>query len=367
MARKQAKPKQALPARQSGVPSIALALQGGGSHGAFTWGVLDRLLDEVAQNRLKFTAVSGASAGAINAALLASGLTDGVAAARSSLRGFWESLSQGPAGAANMLIFAEPSPFGGWNIDFEPLALAAEALSLVVSPYGNPFYVDALAPRLEAALPADQLARLNAPEAIPTFISATNVRDTERAIFTQPQLSIDALRASACVPTDFRAVTIAGVPYWDGGYLGNPPLAPLVDRSQDLMLVLLNPFVRTDSPPTSAPAIVGRLNEITFNASVVLELNGIDVVNRVLAGFAAAGVANPTSYRTTRFHCIRNDPFLASLGFLSKNSTSAALIAALFQHGRDAAAAWLAANYDLIGQASSYDVYADLIEPVLGG
>jgi NTE family protein len=367
MARKQAKPKQALPAAQTGVPSIALALQGGGSFGAFTWGVLDRLLDEVAQDRLKFAAVSGTSAGAINAALLAAGLTEGVAAARSSLRRFWESLSQGAAGAANMLIFAEPSPFGGWNIDFEPLALTAEALSLIVSPYSNPFYVDALAPLLEAAFPADQLARLNAPEAIPIFISATNVRDSKRALFTQPQLSIDALRASACVPTDFRAVTIAGVPYWDGGYLGNPPLPPLVDRSQDLMLVLLNPFVRPDSPPTRAPTILARLNEIIFNGSAVLELDGIDAVNRVLAGFAAAGVANPTPYRTIRFHSIRSDSFFASLGFLSKNSTSAALIATLFQHGRDTATAWLAANYDLIGRASSYDVHADLIEPVLGG
>lgn len=367
MARKQAKREKAAPSAGSGVPGIALALQGGGSHGAFTWGVLDRLLDEVAADRLKLTAVSGASAGAINATLLSSGLAQGVEAARSMLRGFWESVSRGGAAALNMFFFAEPSPFGGWNIDFAPLAVAAEAASLFVSPYNNPFYVDALTPLLEAAFPADALARLNGAAAMPTFISATNVRDNTRSVFTQPQLSIDALRASACLPTDFRAVTIGGVPYWDGGYLGNPPLQPLTNLSQDLMLILLNPFIEPDAPPTSSPAILARLNEITFNASVVLEINGIEAVNGVLAALAAAGAQNPTGYRSIRFHCIRSDAFLASLGFVSKNSTSAALIAALFQHGRDAAEAWLAANRDQIGRASSYDVYSSMIEPVLGG
>ena len=367
MARKQAKGERAAPSGGSGVPAIALAFQGGGSHGAFTWGVLDRLLDEVAQDRLKLLAVSGASAGAINAALLSCGLAQSVETARSMLRGFWESVSRGRAAAFNRLFFADPSPFGGWNIDFAPLAVAAEAASLFISPYNNPFYADALAPLLETAFPADALARLNGRGAMPTFISATNVRDNTRSIFTQPQLTIDALRASACLPTDFRAVTIGGVPYWDGGYLGNPPLNPLTDLAQDLMLILLNPLIEADAPPTSSPAILARLNEITFNASVVLEMNGIEAVNRVLAAFEAAGVQNPTRYRSIRFHCIRSDAFLASLGYLSKNSTSAALIATLFRHGRDAAEVWLAAYRDRIGRASSYDVHSDMIAPVLGG
>jgi NTE family protein len=366
MARKRSKGEKA-PAGGGGVPGMALALQGGGSHGAFTWGVLDRLLDEVAQNHLSFTAVSGSSAGAINATLLASGLTQGVEAARSNLRGFWESVSRGSFAALNMLFFPEPSPFGGWNIDFAPFAMAAEAASLVVSPYTNPFYVDALTPLLEEAFPPDELARLNSTEAMPTFVSATNVRDNTRAIFTQPQLSIDALRASACVPTDFRAVTIGGVPYWDGGYLGNPALTPLTDLSQDLLLILLNPFIEPDAPPTSAPGILARMNQIIFNASIVLEVDGIEAVNRVLAGFAASGAVNPTKYRPVRFHCIRSDAFLASLGLLSENSTSAAFIRSLFEHGRETAEVWLAANRDQIGRTSSYDVYSEMIVPVLGG
>jgi NTE family protein len=367
MRKKQATREDAAAAGESGIPSLALALQGGGSHGAFTWGVLDRLLDDVAQDRLALTAVSGSSAGAINAALLASGLAQGVEAARSSLRRFWESLSQGSFAALNRFFFPEPSPFGGWNIDSAPLAAAADAFSMVVSPYANPFYVDALTPLLEAAFPADVLARLNGPGAMPAFMGATNVRDNTRAIFTQPRLTIDTLRASAALPTEFRAVTVDGAPYWDGGYLGNPPLRPLADLSQDLMLILANPFILPDAPPTSAPAILARLNEITFNASLVLEVNGIEAVNRVLAALAEAGAENPTGYRSVRFHRIRSDAFLASLGYLSKNSTSAALIATLFQHGRDAAEAWLGANRDRIGRASSCDVHAEMIEPVLGG
>jgi NTE family protein len=367
MAKKQAASAKQQASGQSGIPSIALALQGGGSHGAFTWGVLDRLLDEVEQNRLRFSAVSGASAGAINATLLTAGLAESVAKARSNLRGFWQSVSRGSASALNMLVFAEPSPFGGWNIDFTPMAIAAEAASLVISPYTNPFYVDALMPLLQAAFPGEELARLNGPEAMPAFISATNVRDNTRAIFTQPRLTIDTIRASACAPTDFKAVTIAGVPYWDGGYLGNPPLVPLTDLSQDLMLLLLNPFVMPDAPPKTAPDILSRVNQIIFNASVVLEVNGIEAVNRVLAAFAAAGEANPTAYRAVRFHCIRSDAFLASLGLSSQNSTSAALIKSLHEHGRAAAESWLAANYDHIGRESSYDVYSEMIAPVLKG
>jgi NTE family protein len=367
MARKQAKREHAAAAGENDIPGLALALQGAGSHGAFAWGVLDRLLDEVAADRLRFTAVSGASGGAINAALFSSGLAQSVETARSMLRGFWESVSRGSTAALNRLFFAEPSPFGGWNIDFEPLAMAAAAASLFISPYNNPFYVDALAPLLEAAFPADALARLNGPEAMPTFINATNVRDNTRSIFTQPQLTIDALRASACVPTDFRAVTIDGVPHWDGGYLGNPALRPLTDLAQDVMLVLVNPFIEPDAPPRSSPAILARMNQITFNAALVLEINGIEAVNRVLDAFAASGVENPTRYRSIRFHMIRSDAFMASLGFLSESSTSAALIAALFRHGRDAAEAWLAANRDRIGRTSSSDIHSDVIKPVLGG
>ncbi|WP_341315664.1 patatin-like phospholipase family protein [Paraburkholderia sp. IMGN_8] len=351
------------------LPSVALALQGGGSHGAFTWGVLDRLLEEVARGRLHIAAISGASAGGINATLCACGLAlGGAEAARGKLRTFWEAVSRGGALAGNPLFgFAEPGPFGGWNIDWSPVAIALEAVGLVISPYNNPFYRDALRPLLEEVLPPAELAAFNQAEgAVRVFVSATNVRDNQRTIFTQPALSIDALRASACLPTEFRAVKIDGVPYWDGGYLGNPPLSPLVDVAQDLILVMVNPLVRQHMPPRNARDIQDRLNEIGFNTSVVLEINAIEAVNRVLADLDAANATKPTKYKTVRFHLIRDDRFLAEFGFVSKSSTSWALIDKLFERGRAVADRWLASSHVQLGRAASCDVHAELVKPVLG-
>jgi NTE family protein len=355
--------------KAAGAASVALALQGGGSHGAFTWGVLDRLLEDVAQERLHITAISGASAGAINATLCACGLASGGAdAARVKLRAFWEGVSRSGTLAGNAFFgFGEPGPFGGWNIDWSPVAITLEAIGLVVSPYSNPFYQDALRPLLEQVLPAAELAAFNqSNEAARVFISATNVRDNQRAIFTQPDISLDALRASACLPTTFRAVSLDDVPYWDGGYLGNPPLSPLVDVAQDLLLVMINPLVRKDMPPRNAPAILDRLNEIGFNASVVLEMNAIEAVNRVLVDLGAAGDSNSTKYKPVRFHLIRDDDFLAGFGMVSKSSTSWALIDKLFERGRSVANRWLASHYEQIGRAASFDVRTELLQPVLG-
>ncbi len=265
-------------------PTIALALQGGGSHGAFTWGVLDRLLQEVAAGRIRIAAISGSSAGAVNAALTVSGLVQGgPEVARRRLTDFWRLLSRRGFQLGNPLFYGEPGPFGGVNLDWSPITIAMEAIGLVVSPYTNPFYSDALAPLLKQSFAASDLEALNAAAAPRLFVGATNVASNERAIFTQPDISIDTLRASACLPTEFKAVTIGGATYWDGGYLGNPALAPLLDQAQDLMLVLVNAFHRDGMPPYSSPAILDRLNEITFNASVVLEINAIETVNRLLA------------------------------------------------------------------------------------
>jgi NTE family protein len=338
------------PNQAGGLPRVALALQGGGSHGAFTWGVLDRLLEEVARERLHIAAISGASAGGINATLCACGLALGDAeAARAKLGTFWESVSLGGALAGNPFFdFAEPGPFGGWNIDWNPVVIALEAVGLVISPYNNPFYEDALRPLLERVLPSAELAAFNQTEgAARVYISATNVRNNQRMIFTQPVLSVDALRASACLPSAFRAVTIEGMPYWDGGYLGNP-------------------LVRSDMPPRNARDILDRLNEIGFNASVVLELNAIEAVNRVLADLDTANITKPTKYKPVRFHLIRDDHFLAEFGFVSKSSTSWALIDKLFERGRAVTDRWLASSQGQIGRASSCEVHTELISPVLG-
>lgn len=347
-------------------PAVALALQGGGSHGAFTWGVLDRLLQEVAAGRLRVAAISGTSAGAFNAALTASGLVQGGPdLARRKLAAFWQAVSRRGFLGGNALLYSEPGPFGGFNLDFSPVSIALEAVGLVVSPYTDPFYADALAPLAAQAFPAADLAALNAATEPRLFITATDVASNGRAIFTQPDISAASLRASAALPTEFKAVTIGGVPYWDGGYLGNPALSPLLDCAQDLLLVLVNPFHRDAMPPRTAPGILDRLNEITFNASVVLEVNAIEAINSLLAELEAAGVPYAGRYKPIRLHAVRNDAFAEQLGFVSKNSTSWSLLSALRDAGHQAAEAWLAAHRDDLGVRSSLDVKAELTDQVL--
>lgn len=347
-------------------PSIALALQGGGSHGAFSWGVLDRLLEDVAAGDLRFDAISGSSAGALNAALTVSGLAQGGPdLARQKLEDFWRALSRSGFLAGNAFFYNDPGVFGGFNLDRSPVAIALEALGLVVSPYTNPFYTDSLTPLIERAFVAADLAAVNAAAGTRLFITATDVVNNGRAIFTQPNISVATLRASCCLPTDFKAVTIGGVPYWDGGYLGNPSLSPLLDHAQDLVLVLVNAFHRDGMPPHSAPAILDRLNEITFNASVVLEVNAIEAINSVLAELEASGVPYPGRYQPVRLHAIHDDAFVEKLGFVSKSSTSWALLSDLHHAGYRTAERWLAAHRDKLGVRSSLDVKAELTRKVL--
>jgi NTE family protein len=347
---------------------VTLALQGGGTHGAFTWGVLDRLLEEVEAERLEIKAISGASAGAINAVVTAAGLIEGgPAVARTRLRQFWRRLSERGDRAGNALFgFGEPGPFG-LNIDWSPAAIMLEAAGLVVSPYTNPLYSDTLAPLLEESFPADALARLNKGHGPRVFLSAVNVATNQRKIFTQPNVTIDTLRASACLPAEFKAVTINGQPYWDGGYLGNPALKPLLREAPDVILVMVNPLRRTGMPPRSARAILDRLNEITFNASVVLELNAIASVNEILREAEAQQLPLKTRYRRIHVHLIRDDAFMAELGVVSKSSTSWTLLSALHRAGMRAASAFLERHRDDIGQQSSLNIKDALTRGVLQG
>ena len=348
------------------LPSVALALQGGGSHGAFTWGVLDRLLQEVAADRLRVAAVSGTSAGALNAALLVSGLVQGGAdLARQKLAAFWHAVSRRGFLAGNALFYGEPGPFGGFNLDWSPIAIALEAVGLVVSPYTDPFYADALAPLVAQSFSDADLAALNVAAEPRLFVAATDVASNGRVIFTQPDISALALRASACLPTEFKAVTIGGVPYWDGGYLGNPALSPLLDQADDLVLVLVDALHRDAMPPRTAPAILDRLNEITFNASVVLEVNAIEAINRLLAELAAAGVPYAGRYRPIRLHAVRNDAFVETLGVVSKNSTSWTFLSALHDAGFATADRWWAEHGADLGKRATFDARAELTDRVL--
>jgi NTE family protein len=246
---------------------IDLALQGGGSHGAFTWGVLDRLLEE---ERLKIVAISGTSAGAMNAAVLAEGFTEGGAAgARSALRAYWQAVSRAAA-----LSPLRRSPLdrmmGRWSLDTSPVYVAMDLMSRrLLSPYDlNPLAYNPLRDILSQCIDFERLAR----SPIKLFVTATSVHTGHGRIFRNADITADVLLASACLPTMFRAIEIDGEPYWDGGYAGNPTITPLIRESDahDTILVQINPRERPETP-RSAADILNRLNEISFNSPLMKE------------------------------------------------------------------------------------------------
>jgi NTE family protein len=255
---------------------VDLALQGGGSHGAFTWGVLDRLIEEPWP---RIEAISGTSAGAMNAALVADGWTQGGAeGARAALEAYWRRVSQ-----AASLSPLQRSPLdrlmGRRTLDTSPAYVVADLMARVLSPYDlNPLGLNPLRTILAESIDFGRLAR--AP--IRLFITATNVRTGRGRIFRNADITADVLLASACLPTMFQAIEIDGEPYWDGGYAGNPTLTPLVHESDahDTILVQINPRERSDRPRT-ANEVLNRLNEISFNSLLMKELRMIELLRQV--------------------------------------------------------------------------------------
>jgi NTE family protein len=255
---------------------VDLALQGGGSHGAFTWGVLDRLLEEP---WLRIEAISGTSAGAMNAAVVADGwIAGGAHGAKTALEAYWQRVSH-----AAKFSPLQRSPLdrlmGRWALDTSPAYLTMELMTRLVSPYDlNPFGLNPLRDILNESVDFGRLS--SSP--IKLFITATNVHTGRGRIFRNPEITADVLLASACLPTMFQAIEIDGEPYWDGGYSGNPTLTPLIRESDaiDMILVQINPRERTDTP-RSASEILNRLNEISFNSPLMKELRMIAVLRQV--------------------------------------------------------------------------------------
>ncbi len=341
--------------------TINLALQGGGSHGAFTWGVLDRILED---ERIGIEGVTGASAGAMNAVLLASGLgRGGREGARQLLRSFWEEIAQ--AAWASPLRRSWMSRMrGDWNLDDSPGYFWLDLMSQVFSPYDtNPMDINPLRKTLRQLVDFDAL---RACSTVKLFISATNVRTGRAKVFQQKQLDVPHVMASATLPFMFKAVEIDGDAYWDGGYMGNPPLYPLFDhcKSDDVVIVQINPFER-DEIPTSARAIQNRLNEITFNASLMRELRAIDFVTRLLDDGRLEG----TGYRRVLVHMIGDEPMMSGLGASSKMNAERAFLEMLFAHGRVTAEKWIEANFDKLDISSTFsirDIFGDETDPLDG-
>jgi NTE family protein len=325
---------------------IDLALQGGGSHGAFTWGVLERLIEEP---WLHIAAISGTSAGAMNAAVLADGWTEGGSeGARRALERYWQQVSR--AAAFSPL---QRTPFdrliGRWTLDTSPAYLAMDLMSRVLSPYNlNPLGLNPLRTILAASIDFDRLAR--AP--IKLFVTATSVRTGRGRIFRNAEITADVLLASACLPTMFRAVEIDGESYWDGGYAGNPTITPLVRESDahDTILVQINPRERPETP-RSAGDILNRLNEISFNSPLVKELRMIALLHQV----ADAGTGEGARWAQMRTHRIMTDA-LAEFGASSKLNAEGDFIAVLRAEGRRAASEFLEVHADDLGKRSTADL-----------
>ncbi|HQR10000.1 MAG TPA: patatin-like phospholipase family protein [Casimicrobiaceae bacterium] len=340
------KAKTATQSKKAGPVLVDLALQGGGSHGAFTWGVLDRLLEEP---RLQFDGISGTSAGAMNAAVMASGLMQGgPEGARAALEGFWKSVSD----AARMSPLRR-GPIeiltGNWTLDYSPAFMAVEFAAQVFSPYdtslGGPNPLSAI-----LAKHVD-FAHLN-EASIRLFVTATNVHTGQGRIFRNAELTPDVLLASACLPTMFQAVEIDGVPYWDGGYAGNPSMAPLVREcnASDTILVQINPIVRPGTPRT-AREIQNRLNEISFNATLLKELKA----GALLRQAADPGTGEGRLWANMRVHRISSE-VMVELGYSSKLLTEWPFFTMLRDEGRKAASLFLDAHFADLGVRSTLDL-----------
>jgi len=325
---------------------IDLALQGGGSHGAFTWGVLDRLLEE---RSLHIEAISGTSAGAMNAAVMVAGHADGgPESARTALEAFWRRVSQ--AAAFSPL---QRSPMdvllGNWSLNHSPAYLAFDLMARVFSPYDVAF--GALNPLAKVLSESIDFSRL-ATAPVKLFITATNVGSGRPRVFRNAELSSNVLLASACLPTMFQAVEIDGEAYWDGGYSGNPTMTPLVQEcvSDDTILVAINPVERP-GVPKSAREILNRLNEVSFNAVLLKELRMMALLRKV----ASADDAEIAHWSRMRIHMIRSD-MLVALDSSSKLNAEWAFLCLLRDEGRRAADAFLAVNGKDLGHRSTLDI-----------
>jgi len=323
-----------------------LGLQGGGAHGAFTWGVLDRLLEEP---WLKYDGISGTSAGAMNAAVMVDGYAaGGPDGAREALERFWRAVSD----AAQMSpIRRGPLEIltGSWTLDYSPMFVAMDLAARVVSPYDtNPFGTNPLERLLEQSIDFERLKI--AP--IKLFVTATNVRTGRGRVFRNADLSTQALLASACLPTMFQAVEIDGEAYWDGGYSGNPSLAPLIREcsSHDTIIVQINPIERPGTPK-SAREIHNRLNEIAFNSVLIKEFRAAALLRQV----ADPGSGEGRLLAKMRLHRIASDLML-ELGYSSKLLAEWDFFVMLRDAGRTAASQFLEQHGADLGVRSTLDI-----------
>ena len=325
---------------------VDFALQGGGAHGAFTWGALDRLLEEP---WLRIDGISGTSAGAMNAAVLVDGHSKGGAdGARAALENFWRRVSN-----AALLSPLRRTPLdillGRWTLDHSPVFLAMDLMARVFSPYDlGPGGTNPLRDILAESVDFARLAQAS----IKLFITATNVRTGRGRVFRNGEITPDVLLASACLPTLFQAIEIDGEGYWDGGYSGNPTITPLVREcnSKDTVLVQINPVERPGLP-RSARDILNRLNEVSFNAVLLKELRMIALLRQV----AQPDNSENAKWADMRIHRISSE-VMVELGYSSKLNAEWEFLCMLRDEGRRAGDAFLSAPHEDLGRRSTFDL-----------
>ena len=334
---------------------INLALQGGGAHGAFTWGVLDSLL---ADPRIEIEGVSGASAGAINAVVLADGLMrGGPEKAREHLAEAWRAvssngdLSEIEREVADRLLSFMP---------FEGSAAQAwfDTLSRFWSPYDfNPLNINPLKDMIERIVDFDAL---RASDGLKLFVSATNVFTGRLRVFPREKVTAEVVMASACLPMVFQAVEIDGIPYWDGGYMGNPAIFPFfrTTDTEDVLIVAINPLERRTTP-RAQNEIVNRINEITFNSSLIAEYRAIDFVTRLIDQGRLPHGRGPGEYRRINVHRIALDSAFQTLTADSKLDSDFAFFEMLRNGGQRAARNFLDQHFDDLGVRSTVDLTAE--------
>jgi NTE family protein len=330
------------------VKTINLALQGGGSHGAFAWGVLDRLLED---ERIGFDGLSATSAGAMNASVMAYGLTiGGRDGAKRALASFWRRVSH--AGALSPL---QPTWMDriqhNHALESSPAFMIFDIVSRIFSPYEfNPLNYNPLRKVLEESV---DFKVLRESATVKLFISATNVRTGKVKVFENKDLSADAVLASACLPFMFQAVTIDGESYWDGGYMGNPAIFPLIYNcdSRDIVVLHINPMERAETP-TNARDILNRINEISFNSSLMREMRAVAFVTKLID----EGAISENRMKRMLIHAIEAQDFMSELGVSSKLNADWEFLTHLRDVGRERAESWLDANFGSLNKQSTVNL-----------
>jgi len=330
------------------VKIVNLALQGGGSHGAFAWGVLDRLLED---DRIEIEGVSATSAGAMNAAVLSYGLgQNGRDGARRALALFWRNIAD--AGRFSPL---QPGLFDRLThnhaLETSPAFVMFDMMSRLMSPYEfNPWNWNPLRKVLEDSIDFEELRAKNP---LKLFLSATNVRTGKIKVFENAEITADAVLASACLPFLFQSVEIDGEAYWDGGYMGNPAIYPLIYQcnSRDVIVVHINPIERHEVP-RNARDILNRMNEISFNSSLMREMRAIAFVTRLID----EGTIPESKMKRMYVHAIEAETFMRDLSVVSKLNCDWDFLTHLRDEGRARAEHWIEHHVQALGRDSSIDL-----------